>query len=190
MQQECNYITKNAGKLCIRGEKYCANNSGNLVTDYSGVCCESCNTYYNDSSCSAVTSAPVASTPVTSAPTVTCKSTTIEVKLNDEVNENAIKMKKYDPSTGKFSIRQFGMGRKVFSEANKTYNFNVGCLETDACYRFIFRDKEKETGVSDGFQSGSGYVKLVYGGDTIRFSTFSDPNRVKKVSKKFGDSCP
>ena len=165
--RKCNYIARNANKLCIRGEKYCANESGNLVRDYSNVCCDSCNVYYNDASCFTITSAPtIINAPITFAPTATCKSTTIEVKLNDEINENGIKLKKYNPSTGKFSIKKYAKGRKAFNEANKTYNFDVGCLETDACYRFVFRDKEKETGVSDGFLSGDGYVKVVYGGAT------------------------
>jgi len=191
--RKCKYIARNTNKLCIRGDKYCANESGNLVRDYSNVCCDSCNKYYKDASCFAVTSAPAGNTAITFAPTTnTCKSTTIEVKLNDEINENMIKLKKYDPSTGKFSIRKFAKGRKYFNEANKVYNFDVGCLETDACYRFVFRDKDKETGVSDGFLSGDGYVKVVYGGETIRFSEFNNPNRsIEKVRRrKFGDSCP
>lgn len=190
--RKCNYITRSADKLCIRGEKYCANESENLIQDYSDVCCDSCNVYYNDASCfaEAPAPAPAISVPTTFAPSTTCKPTTIEVKLNDETNENEIKLKKYNPSTGKFSIKKYAKGRNVFNEANKIYNFDVGCLETDACYRFVFRDKNKETGVSDGFLSGDGYVKVVYGGETIRFSKFNNPNRsVKKVRLKFGDSC-
>ena len=182
LQKECNYITTNALKLCIRGEKYCANQSGNLVRDYSNVCCDSCNVYYNDASCFTVTSAPTVSA---------CKSTTIEVKLNGEINENGIKIKRYNPATGKFSITKYAKGRNVFNEANKEYKFDVGCLETDACYRFVFRDKDKVTGASDGFLSGDGYVKVTYGGEIVRFSRFNNQHRsVKTVRIKFGDSCP
>lgn len=181
--RKCVYIARNKKKVCTRGDKYCANDSGKLVQDYSGICCESCNVYYNDPRCSTLT--------VTSAPAISCKSATIEVKLNDEINENEIILKKYNPTTEKFSIRVYSKGRKVFDKANKTYNFDVRCLETDACYLFIFRDKDKETGVSDGFNSGDGYVKVVYGGETIRFSKFNHPERsAKKFRIKFGDNCP
>ncbi|GFH55217.1 hypothetical protein CTEN210_11693 [Chaetoceros tenuissimus] len=200
-RRKCKYIASNKRKLCDRGDKYCANESGKLFRDYSGSCCDSCNVYYNEPRCSTLTDtspptiAPVTSkpttAPVTSSPTITCKPTTIEVKLNDEINENGLMLRKYNHSTRKFSIKVYAKGRKHFNEANKTYTFDVGCLETKACYRFTFRDKDKKKGQSDGFLSGNGYVKVIYGEETIRYSKFNKPKKnLKRIGVKFGDRCP
>ncbi|GFH55216.1 hypothetical protein CTEN210_11692 [Chaetoceros tenuissimus] len=182
-RRKCNYIVRNKKKMCDRGDKYCANESGKLFRDYSGPCCDSCNAYYNEPRCSTLT--------VTSPPTIACKPTTIEVKLNDEINENGLMLRKYNPSKGKFSSKVYAKGRKHFNEANKTYTFDVGCLETKACYRFTFKDKDRKTGKSDGFLSGNGYVKVVYGEETIRYSKFNKPKKnLKRIRVKFGDRCP
>lgn len=182
-RRKCNYISNNKKKICDRGDKFCANDSGKLFKDYSGPCCDSCRAYYSDPRCSTLT--------VTSAPTIACKPTTVEVKLNDEINENELVLRKFDHSTGKFSIKLYSKGRKHFNEANKIYTFDVGCLDTKACYRFSFKDKDKKTGKSDGFLSGNGYVKVVYGGEKIRYSKFNKPKKtVDRIRVKFGDRCP
>ncbi|GFH44333.1 hypothetical protein CTEN210_00807 [Chaetoceros tenuissimus] len=106
----------------------------------------------------------------------------IEIKLNNEVHDNVIKIMKYESSTRRFLKRIFRKGKKKFDTAYATYNWRV-CLDRSECYRFVIKD----LGFANGFTSGDemAYVKLHWNGQKIKRSRFR--YNLKRMRKKFGN---